>query len=244
MKRGSKRFTSSLSSSRYDEDDNTVQISKTLSYILRHGAHELKLNVDKKGYVSVDDLLATSNLTRLGCDEDTLFSIVKNCKKQRFGILEQNGKWFIRANQGNSFEVKELLTPITKENVENYPICVHGTFDKYLSSILNNGLQRGTRQHIHFSSKDFGDKQIISGMRSDCSVLIWVDLKFMLEHYPELKFGVSENQVLLCEGPIPRKCFKKIEKIQLTSDKHDRRRKYLVRSVYTDKELDEIAMTK
>ena len=39
-----------------------VIISKTLSYILRHGAQELGLNIRPDGYVLVSELLETQNI--------------------------------------------------------------------------------------------------------------------------------------------------------------------------------------
>lgn len=39
-----------------------VQISKNLSYILRHGAVKLGLNMQSNGYVLVEDILSVSSI--------------------------------------------------------------------------------------------------------------------------------------------------------------------------------------
>jgi 2'-phosphotransferase len=45
--------------------NRTVEISKTLSFILRHGATKEGLNITSDGYVSVKELLAWKGLTDL-----------------------------------------------------------------------------------------------------------------------------------------------------------------------------------
>ena len=42
-------------------------------------------------------------------------------------------------------------------------MCVHGTYKKNLDSILESGLKRMQRLHVHFSSGLPTDGQVISG---------------------------------------------------------------------------------
>lgn len=42
-------------------------------------------------------------------------------------------------------------------------VCVHGTYKKYLESILGSGLKRMERLHVHFSSGLPTDGKVISG---------------------------------------------------------------------------------
>jgi 2'-phosphotransferase len=43
-------------------------------------------------------------------------------------------------------------------------VCVHGTYKKNLDSILESGLKRMQRLHVHFSSGLPTDVEVISGM--------------------------------------------------------------------------------
>ena len=74
---------------------------------------------------------------------------------------DTNGRYWIRANQGHSIKSvksEHLLTEITlhelKLNPNKYGNIVHGTFIKNLKPILNHGLSKMTRNHIHFALSD------------------------------------------------------------------------------------------
>jgi 2'-phosphotransferase len=61
------------------------------------------------------------------------------------------------------------------------------------------------RTHIHFASKPGA----ISGFRKSSEVLVHVDMKKAMED--GLEFFMSENNVILCVGPIDKKYFLKVE---------------------------------
>jgi RNA:NAD 2'-phosphotransferase (TPT1/KptA family) len=46
----------------------------------------------------------------------------------------------------------------------NLTVCVHGTYKRNLESILQSGLKRMERLHVHFSSGLPTDGEVISGM--------------------------------------------------------------------------------
>ena len=117
-----------------------VQFSKTMTYLLRHGANKEDLEMTQDGYVKLDDLLAHKNLKNASKEE--LIKIVENCPKQRFSIKaekDENGNTetlFIRANQGHSInnvdvEMKEL------NNADKIKECLHGTYYKAWEIIKN-----------------------------------------------------------------------------------------------------------
>jgi len=106
-------------------------------------------------------------------------------------------KLYIRANQGHTQEVPDLeLVKIT--NTENYPLVVHGTYKKHWNNIKKGGLSRMSRNHIHFATGIFGDKEVISGMRSSCDMYIYIDLAEAIKD--NIDFFLSANGVLLTEG--------------------------------------------
>ncbi|KAH7673579.1 Phosphotransferase KptA/Tpt1 protein [Dioscorea alata] len=142
----------------------------SMTRILRHQASELKLDMRSDGYARVRDLLML-NVTTLAKvplrshSVDEVKEAVRRDNKQRFGLLEENGELLIRANQGHTISTissESLLQPILP--ADEVPVCVHGTYKKNLESILQSGLKRMARLHVHFSCGLPTDGQIISGM--------------------------------------------------------------------------------
>lgn len=131
----------------------------------------------------------------------------------------------IRAVQGHSIQTvasdTSLLKPITLDNPKSIPdTCVHGTFYGAWPSILQSGgLKRMGRNHVHFASgptlTDVGiteegavtrgkPDKVISGMRNDAQLLIYIDLQRCLQEVKdlgvEMQWWRSENEVILTEG--------------------------------------------
>ncbi|CAG7893805.1 unnamed protein product [Brassica rapa] len=80
-------------------------------------------------------------------------------------------------------------------------VCVHGTYEKNLESILAFGLKRMNRLHVHFSY---------------INVLIFLNIKKPLESiiYNKIYFYISDNKVILTESidsVVPVDYFQKIE---------------------------------
>jgi 2'-phosphotransferase len=130
---------------------------------------------------------------------------------------ESPSDWVIRANQGHSIAVDSaaLLTPISIEAGNVPDVVVHGTYFGVYQAILDSGgLKRMNRNHIHFSTGLPGGKQgVISGMRNDAELLIYVDIKRSLADGGV--WWISENGVVLMEGDengvLATKYFKKVE---------------------------------
>lgn len=116
---------------------------------------------------------------------------------------EDPADWVIRANQGHSIAMDSaaLLTPITLATGNVPEVVVHGTFFAFYAAILETGgLKRMTRNHIHFSTGLPEDGQgVVSGMRGDAELLIYVDIRKSLEDGGVL-WWMSENGVVLTEG--------------------------------------------
>ena len=195
---------------------NNTALSRTLTKILRHKASDYGLNMSSDGYVLLTDLLCVPALKKLNANKEVIDSIVANCPKQRFAFNDDHTA--IKANQGHTIETlddEKMMIPITLENCHEYPSCVHGTYRKAWKLIEESGgLSRMQRRHIHFSSEEFGSKQMISGMRSNAQVLISIDLKKALEN--GYKFYVSLNKVILTRGDentglLPNTYFSKVK---------------------------------
>ncbi|KAK9273781.1 hypothetical protein L1049_018591 [Liquidambar formosana] len=198
--------------------DKIDALGRLLTRILRHMASELNLNMRNDGYVKVQDLLKLNmktfaNIPLRSHTVDDIREAVRKDNKQRFSLLEENGVLLIRANQGHTIttiESESLLKPIL--SAEEVPVCVHGTYKKNLQSILESGLKRMKRLHVHFSCGLPTEGEVISGIRRDVNVLIFLDVRKALEE--GMKLYISDNKVILTEGfdgVVPIKYFEKIE---------------------------------
>ena len=124
--------------------------------------------------------------------------------------------WVIRANQGHSIAVDSAshLVPITLDAGNVPDIVIHGTYFAFWQSILETGgLKRMTRNHIHFSTGLPEDEAgVISGMRKDAELLIYVNIKQSMED--GVAWWMSENGVVLTEGNgdgvLPMKYFSRV----------------------------------
>ncbi|XVF79871.1 hypothetical protein PTKIN_Ptkin15bG0025000 [Pterospermum kingtungense] len=198
--------------------DKIDALGRLLTRILRHMATELNLNMRSDGYVKVEDLLKLNlktfaNVPLRSHTVDDIKEAVRKDNKQRFNLLEENEELLIRANQGHTVttvESESLLKQIL--SADEVPVCVHGTYKRNLESILESGLKRMKRLHVHFSSGLPTDGEVISGMRRDINILIFLNVRKALEE--GMKLYISDNKVILTEGfdgVVPVKYFEKIE---------------------------------
>ncbi|KAJ3756189.1 phosphotransferase KptA/Tpt1, partial [Lentinula raphanica] len=175
-----------------------VRLSKTLSWLLRHGAQSEGLAMRPDGYVKVVDLLENPKIKSQSLDLAGLQHIVEADSKQRYSLICENDDWWIKANQGHSIKAVELeLKPIL--TVEDIPSCtaVHGTTKKAWQFVSSQGLSKMTRNHIHLAQGISGEN-VISGMRKSCDIFIFIDIPKALA--AGIKFFLSDNGVVLTEG--------------------------------------------
>ncbi len=77
-------------------------------------------------------------------------------------------------------------------------MVAHGTYLAAWPSIASAGLNKMRRQHVHFAAGLPGDSGVISGMRSNAEVIIYLDLEAAVND--GIPFFVSDNNVLLTPG--------------------------------------------
>jgi 2'-phosphotransferase len=199
-------------------DDPMVSISKALTYLLRHGAEKEGLDMRADGYVLVDEILNHKTIKSKKVNLELLNKIVETNDKKRFELAtienEKSGgkkELFIRATQGHTLkniDDEKLLKKI--EDFKAYPVVVHGTYFKFWSSIKAEGLKSMSRNHIHLAPGIPGEKDVVSGMRSSCDVIIEIDMEKAIND--KIEFFVSSNNVILTkgiDGVLPMKYFSK-----------------------------------
>jgi putative RNA 2'-phosphotransferase len=125
-------------------DRRLITVSKYLAKYLRHAPAELGLTLQPGGWVPVDDLLAAAEAHGFPIAYDELVECVETNDKQRFAF-DVSGE-MIRANQGHSAPVDLQL-----EEREPPEVLYHGTVARFLPAILEEGLVRGERHHVHLS---------------------------------------------------------------------------------------------
>ncbi|XP_039871913.1 tRNA 2'-phosphotransferase 1 [Simochromis diagramma] len=180
-------------------EDRDVRLSKSMSYALRHGASQMGLQMGTDGFLFVEDLLAHPQFHSYSLED--VERVVATNDKQRFKLCThpEDGRLQIRANQGHSVQVVDLeLKPVMAGSPDCPAEAVHGSYLRNWSSIQQQGLSRMKRTHIHLARGLPGEDGIISGMRKDCDLAVFIDVPKALAD--GIKFFWSENDVLLTAG--------------------------------------------
>ncbi|KAM8709222.1 hypothetical protein ACLKA7_016090 [Drosophila subpalustris] len=180
---------------------SNTQLSKQLSWLLRHGAQKEGLTIQPDGFVSVSDILKHPRYGR-SYSIEKLQEIVATDSKQRYTLRRSplTGSQEIRANQGHSLAAVESEACLQRiQSVAELPEdVVHGTYHRNWERIKIEGLKRMQRNHVHFAVLSGDNREILSGFRRDCQVLVYLNVAKVLED--RLELFRSSNNVILCAG--------------------------------------------
>jgi len=169
-------------------DKRVVRISKFLSLVLRHRPEKIGLSLSESGWASVGQLIEASRRSGVEFTLEELHNVVATNDKKRFSLSE-DGLW-IRANQGHSIEVELGYDPTVPPE-----ILYHGTAERFLASIKQQGLIKGQRHHVHLSADvDVATKV---GQRHGRPVVLKVKAGLMSQE--GIVFYLSANGVWLTE---------------------------------------------
>ena len=172
-------------------NDTIVRTSKLLSFVLRHRPEEIGIELDPSGWVAVPALLEALAVNGHDISLAELEIVVKENDKQRFTI--KNG--LIRANQGHSISISLGLEPRTPPDY-----LYHGTTTKFLAAILQTGLQKMRRHHVHLSLDTATAQRV--GMRHGEPTVLKVQSSAM--HRNGQEFFLSDNGVWLTDSVAPQ----------------------------------------
>lgn len=124
---------------------NIVEKSKTLSWLLRHGAREAGVSMDAAGWAPVGEVLRYLRMNRSDLDE-----VVRTNSKNRLELVGER----VRACQGHSTQ----NMPVTLEGLEAswnlYEAdgsLYHGTTVEATAPISQEGLIPQKRTHVHLA---------------------------------------------------------------------------------------------
>lgn len=164
-----------------------VEISKFLSYILRHEPESIGLILDSAGWANIHELVQLANTSGNNITLEQIHSIVENDKKGRFSFSDD--VHYIRAVQGHSLKTVDLklkeITPPAR--------LLHGTAQRFIEKINNEGLIPKERQYVHLT-EDY-DTAIKTGMRYGKPVVLNIDSQKMQADGHD--FYQAENDVWL-----------------------------------------------
>lgn len=163
--------------------DNLTYHSKRLAYLLRHS----KLP-NHKGWIKVDVVQ-----NELGVSLLDIQKIVHEDTKGRFEFSEDKSS--VRALYGHSIDVNLGLEPTIPPLV-----LYHGTAEKYIDSIMKEGLRPRKRNFVHLSETMDMAKQV--GTRHGSPVVLSIDIEAMIR--AGYKFYKAQNSIWLT-GDIPSK---------------------------------------
>ena len=141
-------------------------LSKEISYALRHAPWEYELEMDEEGWVPVSQLLEALNGTKMWSDltQRDLEKMIEEADKKRHEIVD--GK--IRAFYGHSIPMK-----IHKQEQNPPRILYHGTTNQAMPSIMEKGLLPKSRQYVHLS-KDVETAETVGKRRDPKPVILKV----------------------------------------------------------------------
>lgn len=175
------------------DKSRSIKISKYLSKYLRHQPESIGLQLEPGGWVNVNNLLTACEIHQFSITRVELEEVVAESDKQRFSFDETKTR--IRANQGHSIEVDLQLPPQVPPE-----ILYHGTAKQFVSSILESGLQKMSRHHVHLSPDIETAKKV--GSRRGSPVLLRIDAGAM--YTDGFIFYCSDNGVWLVDRVPPK----------------------------------------
>jgi putative RNA 2'-phosphotransferase len=169
------------------------QISKKLSYVLRHRPESVGIELDEAGWVPVDVLLAALARSGAALSRAKLEQVVATNDKKRFAFSEDGS--MIRAVQGHSVPVA-----LGHPAAEPPDLLYHGTVERFLPDILRDGLKPGARHDVHLSPDEATARRV--GARRGEAVILIIQAGAM--HRDGHVFRVADNGVWLTPHVPPR----------------------------------------
>lgn len=167
-----------------------VRISRYISMLLRHKPEEAGLVIDQHGYVKTTELIKSVKNKFPEFNRDMLVTIVDTDDKQRYSFKDH--KKYIRANQGHSIKVDLELVAVPPPS-----LLFHGTSEKYLDSIIQEGIVPKSRQYVHLS-KDVDTAYSVGIRHGSKTIILVVNAEQM--HNDGYEFFISDNGVWLTDA--------------------------------------------
>ena len=175
---------------------NLVELSKEISYALRHAPWEYELELDEQGFVPIAQLLHAlneSNKFEREIVQADLEEIIATSEKKRHEIVGDK----IRALYGHT-----IPQIIKKEPGIPPAVLYHGTTHRALPQILQDGLKPMQRQYVHLSI-DVETATRVGKRRDPEPVILKIDTEAAQK--AGIQFYIGNDKVWLCNR-VPKEC--------------------------------------
>lgn len=166
-----------------------MDLSREISFILRHDPSAYNLVLDNEGWVDLETLVLALRKNQLWNDiqTDDVFLMLRQSSKKRHEIKNGN----IRAYYGHSIKQK-----IEKKESIPPAVLYHGTTEESYKLIQVKGLLPMKRQYVHLSeSVDLA--QTVALRRTKTPIILQIDTGIALED--GTKFFKEENGIWLSD---------------------------------------------
>jgi putative RNA 2'-phosphotransferase len=168
-----------------------TDVSKYLSYILRHNPADAGIVLDENGWAAFE-AVANAVKKKFRLEVSDVIRIIEENPKKRF-TLDGNR---VRAAQGHSVEVTLDIEKSTPPS-----ILYHGTTETAWLAIRVDGLKAMDRNHVHLSA-DIATATIVAKRRKGPHVVLQIDTIAMQSDGNA--FYRSDNDVWLCESVLAK----------------------------------------
>ncbi len=170
-----------------------TEISKLISYWLRHNPKDADIVLDVYGWANIDDILEALRTRDIQLSKTDLIELSQRFAKVRWKIDLESNK--IKSTHGHSIQVLQEIAPKTPPK-----ILYHGTGIKNMDSIAKDGLKSMQRQYVHLAETIAMATEI--GSRHGKPVIIKIDTTRLLNE--GWHFYKTEEDVWLTKN-IPAK---------------------------------------
>lgn len=169
------------------------EISKFLSYVLRHAPQAIDITLDDEGWTNVSTLIERASASGRALTRHEIEDVVTNNDKERFSFSEDGLS--IRAVQGHSAEAVSI-SYLAKAPPQ---FLYHGTAAHSLESIQKEGLHAASRQYVHLSK----DEKVAATVGARHGKPLVLKVEALRLHELGLEFFEAENGVWLTKHVPP-----------------------------------------
>ncbi len=179
------------------------KLGSSLCGVLRHSPERIGVEMNKQGWVLVEELIKKFNDYNVGkkyyLTLPVLMEIVRTDGKQRYGLKYEGKNLMIRCRQGHSIPWIEM----DFQKAVPPAVLYHGTINTVCETIMSEGLKPMSRQKVHLSV-DLPTALKVAGRRRNQGVPIvfWVKAEQMVQDGVE--FYLSENGVWMTDYVAPK----------------------------------------
>lgn len=120
------------------------ELSKEISYALRHAPWEYGIELDQEGWVEIACLLEGMRKSKKWkqLEMNDIEKMIETSSKKRHEINQNSIRAFYGHSVPKKIIKKEMIPPV---------FLYHGTTHEAISSILEEGLEAKSRQYVHLS---------------------------------------------------------------------------------------------